>query len=172
MLYTLSAEPIVDTYTDDEIEESVDVGSFNHGYIQARLVILLGKFEQYTPVSELSLEIDGVDLSKFALRNREEIKPDIALYPRRGLSRPLDILRMKEMPLLAVEILSPRQGTYDILEKFKVYFELGIKSCWLVDPAINTIAVYSSITQWQPFSTGDVIDVAMGIHIAINEIFA
>lgn len=167
---TLLVDPIIDI--DYEIEELIDVASFNHGYIQARLVILLGGFAQYTPVSELSLDIDGVDLNRYTLRSRDELKPDIVLYPRRGLSRPLDILRMKEMPLLAVEILSPRQGTYEILEKFKVYFELGIQSCWLVDPALNTIAVYSSIDDWQPFSSGEILDEKLAIHLSIDEIFA
>lgn len=170
MLQMLPAEHLVDA--DHELEVSIDVSSFNHAYLQARLVILLGRFEQYTPVSELSLDIDGFDLSQFTLRNRDEIKPDIALYPKRGLSRPLDILRMKEMPLLAIEIISQRQGSYEILEKFRVYFQLGVQSCWLVDPALNTIAVYSAIDHWQPFSNGEVVDQTIGIRIALHEIFA
>ena len=42
------------------------------------------------------------------------------------------------------EILSPKQDTYDILEKFKAYFALGITSCWLVAPALRTVTVYAS----------------------------
>jgi Uma2 family endonuclease len=157
---------------EDEIEEVDDMGSFNHGYIQARLVVLLDRTGTYTLVNELSLDISGIDLSRFDLRTKNEVKPDISLYPRRGLSRPTDILRMSEMPLLAIEILSPKQGTYEILEKFKAYFELGIKSCWLVDPAINTVTVYSSIDHWQTFSNGEVIDDTVGLRLAIDEIFA
>ena len=66
---------------DDEIEseEDVGMGSFNHGYIQMRLGILLDRYSDYTPVSELSLDISNVDLSRFDLRTKEEVKPDIAL---------------------------------------------------------------------------------------------
>jgi len=161
-----------DLMVEDEIEEAEDMGSFNHGYIQVRLGILFDRLGNFTPVNELSLDISGVDLSKFDLRIKEEIKPDICLYAKRSLSRPRDILRMKDMPLLAVEILSPRQGTYDILEKFRLYFELGIQSCWLVEPTINAVTVYSSINEWRAFISDEVIDEKIGIRILIDEIFA
>jgi len=156
---------------DDEIEEFADMGSFNHGYVQARLTVLFDRVSQYTPINELSLDVSGINLSQFDIKSKEEVKPDIALYPKRGLSRPTDILRMIEMPLLAVEILSPKQGTYDILQKFKVYFELGVKSCWLVEPAINTVTVYSSINHWKTFSDAEVIDEIVDIRLMIEEIF-
>ena len=79
---------------------------------------------------------------------------------------------MTEMPLIAIEILSPRQGFDEILEKFKVYFALGIPSCWLVAPAINAISVYSGPTQWITFTQGDVIDETVGIRLALGDIFA
>lgn len=157
---------------EDEIEDLDDMGSFNHGYIQMRLGVLFDRLGAYTPVSEVSLDVSGVDLSQFDLRTKEEIKPDICLYPKRGLSRPKDILKMMEMPLLVVEILSPRQGTYDILEKFRLYFELGVQSCWLVEPAINTVTVYSSMIDWTTFTAGDVIDTKLGIRLPTSEIFA
>ncbi len=156
---------------EDQTEEFADMGSFNHGYLQARLTVLFDRIGIYTPVNELSLDVGSIDLSQFDVRSKEEMKPDIALYPKRGLSRPTDILRMAEMPLLAVEILSPKQGTYDILEKFKVYFALGIQACWLVEPALNTVTVYASLTQWKTFSSGEVIDEIVGIRCLIDEIF-
>ena len=156
---------------ENELEESEDMGSFNHGYTQARLIVLFDRAGQYTPITELSLDVSGIDLSQFDLKTKEEMKPDICLYPKRGRSRPRDILRMTEMPLLAVEILSPKQGTYDILEKFKVYFELGVRSCWLVDPAINTVTIYSSNDAWQTFSNHEVIDEPLGIKLPLDEIF-
>ena len=159
---------------DDEIEseEDVGMGSFNHGYIQMRLGILLDRYSGYTPVSKLSLDISNVDLSRFDLRTKEEVKPDIALYSKRGLSRPMDILRMKEMPVLAIEILSPKQGTYDILEKFRLYFELGIRACWLVEPALDTVTVYQSMERYRTFSGGEIFDESTGIRLPIEDIFA
>lgn len=46
MTYILLAEHIVRAKY--EVEESIDAASFTHGYMQARQVILLGCFAQYT----------------------------------------------------------------------------------------------------------------------------
>lgn len=168
---SLYQETLLLANEEDEAEEFAEMSSFNHSYTQARLIVLLDKLGIYTPAPELSLDIKGVDLSKFDLRTKEELKPDIALYPKRGRSQPRDILRMREMPLLAIEILSPKQGTYDILEKFKAYFELGVISCWLVDPALRTVTVYASTTDWATFSGNEVIDEQIGINLPLNAIF-
>ncbi|MEZ4737110.1 MAG: Uma2 family endonuclease [Caldilineaceae bacterium] len=82
-----------------------------------------------------------------------------------------DILRMSEMPLLAIEVLSPKQGGYDILEKFKLYFTLGVQSCWLVIPNTRTVVVYSTPDSFATFGTGEVIDESLGIQIPVEEIF-
>jgi Uma2 family endonuclease len=165
--------PTLEEQVEDNLfEADEDMGSFNHGYIQVRLGILFDRLGSFTPVNELSLDVSGIELSKFDIRSKEEIKPDISLYPKRGLSQPRDILKMREMPLLAVEILSPKQGLYEIWEKFRLYFELGIQSCWLVEPTTRVVTVYSSSQQWQAFSSGEVIDEKLGIHIPLSEIFA
>jgi Uma2 family endonuclease len=156
----------------EEAEEFPDVGSFNHGYLMVRLGVLFDRLGTYTAVGELSLDVSGVDLRKFDLRTGEEIEPDLCLYPKRGLSQPKDILRMQEMPLLAVEIVSPKQGLYDIVEKFRLYFELGVRSCWLVEPVLHTVTVYSSGNEWQTFTKGDVVDEPLNIRIALSELFA
>ena len=158
--------------TDHEIEEVDTMGSFNHGYVQMRLGSLFEQSGKYTPISELTLDVRDVDLSRFEIRGKEEIKPDISLYPKRGLSRPQDILRMGEMPLLAVEIVSPKQGLYDLIEKIKVYFELGVQSCWLIEPAINAITVYTSLAQWETYTRGEIVDPRLDIRLTIEDIFA
>jgi Uma2 family endonuclease len=163
---------MVPTLVDEEVEESIDMGSFNHGYIQIRLGVLFEQLGNYTAVSELTLDVGGIDLSQYDVRSKEEIKPDLSIYPKRGLSRPQDILRMQEMPLLAIEIVSPKQGVYDLIEKFKVYFDLGVQSCWLVEPAINAVTVYSSIHEWETYTRGEVVDQKLGIRLPVQDIFS
>ncbi|MEZ4864681.1 MAG: Uma2 family endonuclease [Caldilineaceae bacterium] len=163
---------------DEETSEEIDpMGSFNHGYVQMQLGALLAQAGDYTPVSELTLDISeieaqGIDIRQFGLRSKEEIKPDISVYPKRGLSRPQDILKMNEMPLLAIEIVSPRQGLYELIGKFRVYFLLGVQSCWLIEPAINTVTVYAAIDQWETFAQGEVVDQKLRIRLTIDKIFA
>lgn len=152
-----------------EIEEATAMGSFNHSSIQANLAFLLKRLDKYRVSIELSLDVSGAQLAH--LQIRDELKPDVCLYPKRELSRPFDILKMTEMPQLAIEILSPRQATEDILRKFAAYFQLGVQSCWLVDPVTENVIVYTALEQHKTFSEGEVVDQILGIQLQIDEIF-
>ena len=156
---------------DNNIGASVEMGSFNHSCLQANLTALLKNTGKYTVCTDLSLDASHIDLSQFDIKAKEEIKPDICIYPKRGLSRPNDIIKMNEMPLLAIEVLSPKQGTYEILEKFKAYFELGIKSCWLVYPEAETITVHSSTHVRKHFNQDEVVDEVLELRVPHHDIF-
>ncbi|MEN9261569.1 MAG: hypothetical protein Q6L60_11450, partial [Thermostichus sp. HHBFW_bins_43] len=67
-----------------------EMGSFNHSYLQVRLGKLLDN-EQYTACAELSLDLSHLDWDALGLKNRDEVKPDLCLFPKRGLSRPRDV---------------------------------------------------------------------------------
>jgi len=154
--------------------EYQEMGSLNHSIVQARLTGLLFNDERFTPAVELSLDVSQIDLSQFGFRAKEELKPDISLYQgHRELSSFDDVLRMTEMPLLVIEILSPKQTLDELLAKFKAYFTLGIKSCWLVTPSIRAIAIYSQSKHWKTFSMNDmeVVDEIGNIHLPMQKIF-
>ncbi|MEZ4869875.1 MAG: Uma2 family endonuclease [Caldilineaceae bacterium] len=153
----------------DEVEEVSEMGSYNHSTTQANLAFLLKRTGKYTVSTELSLDVSQFHADHITLGN--EIRPDVCIYPKRGMSRPYDILKMTEMPLLAVEILSPKQGSQEILEKFEVYFALGVKSCWLVDPTTEVVTVYSTLEQPHSFSVGEVVDEKLGIRLPLEEVF-
>jgi len=158
-----------DLITTNETEATYEMGSHNHSAIQANLAFLLKRLDKYSVYTELSLDVSQLDSQRFKIR--EEIKPDVCIYPKRGLSRPFDILKMAEMPLLVVEILSPRQGTQEILEKFAVYFALGVQSCWLIDPTIAVVAVYSALEQHKIFAADEVVDQVVDVRLPFTEIF-
>jgi Uma2 family endonuclease len=87
--------------------------------------------------------------------------------------RSLDELKMKEMPLSVIEVLSPRQSMNEIIAKFHAYFALGIKSCWLIAPAIKSITIYLQPNQYKTFGTNDseIVDENMDIRLPIQKIF-
>jgi Uma2 family endonuclease len=80
---------------------------------------------------------------------------------------------MTEMPVVALEVLPPKQGIDDILAKFEAYFALSIKSCWLVAPSLETITVYASMEDYKSYGTheSEVVDEVMDIHLPIHKIF-
>ncbi|MEZ4706130.1 MAG: Uma2 family endonuclease [Caldilineaceae bacterium] len=153
----------------DEEQEFDDLGSFNHSLVQSNLAYLLRKYTEFSAFNELSLDASSLDKSRFPYV-KDELIPDVCVYSKRSILN-VDILRMTEMPPLVIEVISPRQGTLSIIEKFQAYFALGIQSCWLIDPATEIVRVYHPDQEPQTFSVGEVIDKVVGIKFPVAEIF-
>lgn len=76
------------------------------------------------------------------------------------------------MPILAIEILSPKQLLTDVTNKiFITYLKAGIKSVWLVIPTIKTIHVIHPPQTIKTFSHGRVHDAVSGIELDMDAIF-
>jgi hypothetical protein len=58
-------------------------------------------------------------------------------------------------------------------QKFKAYFEMGVRSCWFVTPDQGIISVYSKPNRWKNFGPEDseVIDEVMDIRLPIQKVF-
>jgi Uma2 family endonuclease len=134
--------------------------SYQHGYVCLNLGSALKQLKKFSVFSELTLMIE------------KEYIPDLCVYPKRKVDLSADdIIRMTEMPIGIMEVLSPRQSILDIQEKFPVYFNAGVKSCWLVVPPTQTVTVYAVPGQGQLFKTGNVIDPVLDIELSLEEIF-
>lgn len=153
----------------DEEQEFDDMGSYNHSLVQGNLAYLLRKHSNYSVFIELSLDTRTLDKDSFPFV-RDELKPDVCVYPRRSVVD-LDMLTVTEMPILAIEVVSPRQGVLGIVEKFQAYFALGIRSCWLVEPMTAIVRIYHPDSDPKTFSAGDVVDEAISITLPLGDIF-
>ncbi len=164
---------------DDEFleNEELDVGSINHSIAQTKLTSLLDNDERFATFVELSLDASSVDLSKYSLKSRDELVPDVCVYagspPEPDKEIEDDILRVSQMPDLAIEVLSPSQSVSFLLRKIKAYFALGVKSCWLVEPSVDVIHVYPQPNRHRTFDMSDieVIDEIMDIRLPIQKVF-
>ncbi len=155
-------------------DEVSDMGSVNHSLTQAKITGLLVNDERFSVMTELSLDISQYDFSQHGIKAKDEVKPDICAYPSEVGLLESDRVKMTEMPLLAVEILSPSQGTKELKDKIHAYFDLGVKSCWLVIPDVQLISVYTKLGQFKNFDVQhdtEVIDEVMDIHLPIAKIF-
>ncbi|MBV7333546.1 Uma2 family endonuclease [Chloroflexi bacterium TSY] len=158
------------TVLQEEEQEFDDMGSFNHSTVQANVAYLLKRIGKFTVSVELSLDSSSLDKNIFDVK--DELIPDVCIYPKRKLLSPFDVLKMKDMPLMVVEVLSFRQFQSSLIEKFNAYFALGIESCWLVDPVIRNVHVFSTINDWKTFSIGDdLIDSKLNIQFPVAEVF-
>jgi len=158
--------------SEDEWEEKEEMGSVNHSLAQTKLTTMLSNDKRFSTLVELSLEVGEMDLTQFGIKNKRELKPDLCLYLKGIKPKERDVIRMSDMPLLAIEIISPEQGINELLGKFEAYFALGVKSCWLVIPMPWTITVYSALDQFRTFDPQDdeVFDEVADIRLSMKEI--
>jgi len=160
------------------IDGEDQMGSLNHGTVQNNLGGLL-KFKcdkELAVITELSLDISQYDLSKYELGVKEELRPDVCAYVKRPVipDGKDDLIKVTQMPDLAIEILSPRQAISYLVRKTKAYFALGVKSCWLVIPSLDEVRVFSQPDSYKSFDLNhtEIVDENMDIHLPIAKVFA
>ncbi len=67
------------------------------------------------------------------------LQPDIAYISREREGIIGD--RVNGAPDLVVEVLSPATANRDRTEKVQLYCQYGVRECWLVDPATETVEI-------------------------------
>lgn len=141
------------------------MANLSHSVAQANLAAEFhhGGKNKYLVGSELTVEFaDGKVLT-----------PDIAVLPKRPIDWRREPVRYQEVPLLVVEILSPRQGYLDIMVKLDIYFANGVQSVWVVQPASQSIDIYRPGEQRpQIIQQGEAKDPATGLTVRLEEVFA
>jgi Uma2 family endonuclease len=146
-----------------ELERNKPMPSLNHARIQARLVRQLANAynEKYEIFSELTID--------FPVKTSV---PDVCIYPITPVDWENDEIKRQELPLLAIEILSPKQAFDDILDKIKkIYFPAGLKSVWVVLPSAQSMMVFKPNQRPQTYNAGLVKDDASGFEVDLDKIF-
>ena len=145
-----------------EEERGKPMPSFNHAVIQMNLGLEFSKHREYRVASELELELDGTRLV-----------PDLSIYRREPLDVRHDIIRKTDPPLVTVEILSPTQGTYPVMEKVEHCLKAGVKTCWVVNPPARTITIYMADGTDRTFLPGQqAVDPAIGVTADVTAVFS
>ena len=135
--------------------------SRNHGRVQTNII---GEFlpqQQFSIYSELTLTIGGTDYT-----------PDISVYPREPADYRHDEVTRAELPLVAVEILSPTQSHQGVVEKAELYLRHGVKSCWIVSPPLRTVTVLLPDGREEVFHRGAVTDPVVGLTADLSKVFS
>ncbi len=74
-------------------------------------------------------------------------RPDVAFvsYARWPRERPVPAAAAWEVvPNLAVEVVSPTNTAFEVLDKVREYFQTGVQRVWVVYPHVEQVYVYSS----------------------------
>ena len=142
--------------------QAEDNASYNH----ARLVYRLSKcFSRYDTKYDI---LPGLE---FEL-SHGRAKPDIAICEPAEAEWLRDVIWPTTPPLLAVEILSPRQALSDLTDKgLDVYFPLGTPVVWIVIPHFRQVTVMTPQGQTS-LTSGVVRDDRTGIELDLAHVFA
>ena len=135
--------------------------SRNHGRVQTNLILEFGRQEQFSTYSELTLTMEGADYT-----------PDISVYPHEAPDYRHDEVSREDLPLLAVEILSPSQSHQEVVEKAEVYLRNGVKSCWIVAPPLHTVSILNPSGSTETFHSGVAKDPVTGVSAELDAVFA
>ena len=113
---------------ENQVEE---MPSLNHSYICAQVMRQLLQDNSIQPLPELTLDIDNGLTPDISVFKKEKIQPNFFE----------DILKVKDLPLLAIEIISSSQSIQAIFEKSKVLVNAGVKTVWTIEPYGRSIFV-------------------------------
>jgi Uma2 family endonuclease len=144
-------------------ERNKPMPSKNHSRIQGRLAYLLLKNygEKFDIFPEFELELLG-----------KKTVPDVTIFPISPSDWENDELRSKDAPILAIEILSPKQASGVLTKKIRTnYFKAGVKSAWIVFPDLKNIVVLHPNGNIQTYYHGILHDTASGFDVDLNEVF-
>jgi Uma2 family endonuclease len=145
--------------------------SFDHGRIVVRLLVLLQRYLDDTPVGIVVADV-GFKLAS----NPDTVRgPDIAFLgndrlPSRGTRGFL-----KDPPDAVFEVLSPGDRPSEIRRKTAEYLEKGVSMVVVIDPEQSTVTLWRSagspITLREAHDRLDLGDVIPGFHCDLREIF-
>jgi Uma2 family endonuclease len=155
------------TASDIEVQYQTERGkpmpSYNHAYLQLEIGFQLKvKYNtEFDILSELSLDLSS-----------GKAVPDLCIYPKRVQNWQRDIIRRTDAPLLAIEILSPKQAFDDLVDKIQdIYFPAGVLSAWIVVPSAESVILYKPNEKPETFSKTIVKDSASKFELDLRLIF-
>ena len=147
-----------------ELEEfqTEDIMSVNHSRTIQRVSYYLERYDDiYDILPELEMKLNG-----------KPVKPDVCVYPNLPEDWDTDIISITEPPIIAIEVLSPKQAMTDITDKINnIYFPAGVKSVWIIVPLLQTVTIRTPDGKKLTFSEGIIKDPVINIEIPFEQIF-
>jgi Uma2 family endonuclease len=147
--------------------------TFLHQDIIMNIAERLGPFLRKNNLGKVVLSPMDVYLTE-----EDVYQPDLIFIRKENvhLLNPND--RIRFVPDLVIEVLSPTTGSYDYSRKKRIYCERGVREYWIIDPEDRTIeimvkegAFYQTVALLRPPA---VLESAMfpGFSMKIEEVFA
>lgn len=141
--------------------------SGEHGDISMSLVLFLGTYVHQNQLGRVYTSDTGFQIGDRVLM------PDIAFVSTARL--PEDRSKAFSIPPdLAVEVVSPTDAQFRVVEKALVYLAAGTQLVWVIEPIAKTVTVYRSETDIKVLTREDLLtgeDVVEGFSCQVSQLF-
>ena len=170
--------------TDMTLEDFLQSDLEGYEYIEGKLIPMAPPTMEHGEISMnlsflLSLHIRENQLGRlypadtdFKLGDRL-VKPDVAFVSTARL--PENRRQVSPVaPDLVVEVLSPTDIQYRVIEKAFAYLEAGTRLVWIIEPVAKTVTVYRSETDIKMLTFEDTLtgeDVVEGFSCQVSQLF-
>ncbi len=136
--------------------------SLNHSRIINRIGVALDRYDdKYDVFPELELEL-----------STGKCKPDVSIYENLPSDWYNDIIFYSQPPIIAVEVLSPKQAVTDLTNKaFQQYFPAGVSVVWLIIPTTRIVQALLPNGSIQTWSQGIMKDPITQMEIDLGYLF-
>ena len=142
-----------------------------HSYIAATLA---GEIGAYAKIQKLGIVLESSAVYRMSKGNTR--KPDASFVIKERLpERRLSPQAFEGAPDLAIEVISPTDIWWEILEKMDEYFASGCRLVWLISPKDQRVQIYRSDQRSHILQVGDSLDgedVIPGFSMPVAELFA
>ncbi|MCH8830679.1 MAG: Uma2 family endonuclease, partial [Planctomycetes bacterium] len=144
-----------------------------HGLVCANVARLLGNFVFERGRGYVVSNDSGVILE----RDPDTVNgPDVSLFDVARTYEEVPIRYDEELPVLAVEVISPTDRLAKLVRRVNRFLHIGIPLVWVLDPDARNVTVYSKEadepTVLEEGDTLAAVDVLPGLRIAVSECFA
>jgi Uma2 family endonuclease len=133
--------------------------SLNHSYICAQLMRQLLRDDSIQPMPELTLDIENGLTPDISVYARDKIRPDFFE----------DILKVKDLPDLAIDVISSSQSVQAILDKSRLLVNAGVRAVWTIEPYGRSVFVVTR--EGKRLHHEECVE-SEGVKVDFSEVFA
>ena len=141
--------------------------SLEHGRLGANVCFYLHLYVRENRLDALVFIQTGFRVGERVLR------PDVAFLSAARI--PENLRKASPVPPdLAVEVVSPSDKLYSVIEKAFIYLNAGTRLVWVIEPVAKTVTVYRSETDMTLLRPGDTLtgeDVVEGFACQVTALF-
>ncbi len=154
-----------------EIKEMPPATGHPHGRIEFRIAQRLGAFVEEQEVGEILVGEVGV----YTERDPDTVRAaDVLFVSHERLDHVQSDTFLDVAPELIVEIMSPNNTWEEMRRKLREYFDAGVDTVWVVEPANRAVQVYRDVDAVQTLKEGDVVrgeGPLNGLTIEVGDLF-